>query len=163
MEGVHILRLDILAALKGDVRSGIIGASCWGDRGDKWSMGAYLFELAQVGRFLEASGELLIVLEEVLECAGFDLLLEQVRLVEEENEGCVLKPLRASQFLEELEGLLHAVGLVVLLKNHVVLVQSNEEDDSLRLMRKEAGMGEGSGERTVTSPKQWSHFRRSDR
>ena len=58
-----------------------------------------------------------------------DLLLEQVLLVEEEDDGGVSEPLVVADGVEELEALLHAVRRLVLVQHLVVLAHRHAEDD----------------------------------
>ena len=58
-----------------------------------------------------------------------DLILEQVLLVEEEHYGDGREPFGVADLVEELERLVHAVRLLVLIERQIVLGQSHEEED----------------------------------
>lgn len=60
-----------------------------------------------------------------------DLLAEDVRLVQEENDGSLCEPLVVAHVGEELERLGHAVGAVVLGELLIVLREGDEEDDGV--------------------------------
>lgn len=63
------------------------------------------------------------------EWGDLNLLLEQVLLVQEQNDGGVCEPLVVTDGLEELHGLAHSIHLVVLIENKIVLGHGHTEDD----------------------------------
>lgn len=59
----------------------------------------------------------------------WQLLLEHVNLVQEQDDGCPQEPPRVDDRLEQDERLLHPVLAVLLQQHLVVLAESNTEDD----------------------------------
>jgi hypothetical protein len=70
-----------------------------------------------------------VIREIVLHWAYWQLLLETIDLVEEENDGCLDEPPRIADGIEECEGFLHAVDGLVLEEQLVVFRDGNEEKD----------------------------------
>jgi hypothetical protein len=60
---------------------------------------------------------------------ALDLVLEQILLVEEQNDGRVDEPLVVADRVEETQRLVHAVGRLVLVQDLVVLAERHAEDD----------------------------------
>jgi len=78
-------------------------------------------------RLLEVSFRALVLREVLLHRNLLQLLLEQIPLVQEENEGCLCKPTRAENVLEDLDSLLHPVDTIILEETQIIIAQRRNE------------------------------------
>mmetsp|Transcript_16373 Transcript_16373/g.26855 ORF Transcript_16373/g.26855 Transcript_16373/m.26855 type:complete len:342 (+) Transcript_16373:165-1190(+) len=70
-----------------------------------------------------------VVVKAALHVDAFDLLFKEIAFVEEEDDGGVAKPLAVANLVKERDGLVHAVDALVLVELHVVLTESDAEDE----------------------------------
>jgi len=59
-----------------------------------------------------------------------NLFIEQVALVEKENHGSFLEITRVTDFIEEIQGFVHTVGVLIFVQDHVVFTESSNEEAS---------------------------------
>jgi len=64
-----------------------------------------------------------------------DLLGEQVTLVQEEDHGCVPEPPGIADFLKQVQGFHHPVGVLILVEHLVVLADGGDEKDSRDILK----------------------------
>lgn len=72
----------------------------------------------------------LVVGEVVLHWADWELLLESIDFVEEQDDGCLDEPPRVADRVEQREGLLHTVDGLVLEEQLIILGNGDQEQDS---------------------------------
>lgn len=96
-------------------------------------LGVLVEGLEAVGKVLAASldiaGRAGVVGEVVTDGGVLDLLLEEVDLVEEQDDGGPHEPARVADRVEECQGLLHPVDALVLVQRLVVLGDRDEEEN----------------------------------
>ena len=71
----------------------------------------------------------IVVVEADRQVDGLDLLLEEIVLVEEQDDGGLVEPLAVADLLEQRDGLVHAVDALVLVQLLVVLARGDAEDE----------------------------------
>lgn len=76
-----------------------------------------------------------VLAETDIERRGFDLLLEQIGFVEEENDVGLDEPLVVHNLFEQLERLVHAIHLVVLLQHGAVRAHVRAEDHARHALK----------------------------
>lgn len=81
----------------------------------------------------------LVLIKADLEVDPLDLVAEDIRFVQEENDRDGFEPLAVANLVKELDGFVHAVNGLVFVELQVVLAQSDAKDDGSDALKRIIG------------------------